>query len=173
MCERHTAAKKRPGQGLVAHILIAAITVYRYTLSAFFRTPMPLPAHSFGICSPVHSAARGLARKRVVGGTNSALQSLGRGGVRPGSRSDARRVVASQADHVISECTALRSSVSLAGDFQSALSTLATDRAGQIRPPGTFEPEEMLERYRALAEVIAERNWWWYPAVARSRSRDA
>lgn len=35
MCERHTAAEKRPGHGVAAHILIAAITAYRYTLSAF------------------------------------------------------------------------------------------------------------------------------------------
>jgi len=34
MCERHTAAEKRPSQGVAACILIAAITVYRCTLSA-------------------------------------------------------------------------------------------------------------------------------------------
>jgi len=33
MCERHTAAEKRPAQGVVAHVLIAAITLYRYTFS--------------------------------------------------------------------------------------------------------------------------------------------
>ncbi len=35
MCERHTAAEKRPGQSAAAHILVGVITFYRYTLSAF------------------------------------------------------------------------------------------------------------------------------------------
>src|SRR5262245_14785334 len=33
MCERHTAAEKRPAQSVVAHVLIGAITLYRYTFS--------------------------------------------------------------------------------------------------------------------------------------------
>jgi len=35
MCERHTKEEKRPAEGLVATALVAAITLYRYTLSAF------------------------------------------------------------------------------------------------------------------------------------------
>ncbi|MBL8893980.1 MAG: membrane protein insertion efficiency factor YidD [Rhizobiales bacterium] len=34
MCERRPAAEKRPAHGLVAHLLIGAITLYRYTISA-------------------------------------------------------------------------------------------------------------------------------------------
>jgi putative membrane protein insertion efficiency factor len=33
MCERHTEEEKRPAQGVVAHLLIAAIMLYRYSFS--------------------------------------------------------------------------------------------------------------------------------------------
>ncbi|MFO0993448.1 MAG: membrane protein insertion efficiency factor YidD [Hyphomicrobiales bacterium] len=72
MCERHPAAEKRPAQGVVAHLLIATIALYRYTISAVLgRQCRFLPT-----CSEY--AAEAIQRHGAWRGSVLALTRIGR-----------------------------------------------------------------------------------------------